>query len=198
MCLHMPVITPYVLVAVGIYGLDHLVRLFKTRVTTARIRPLPELSLTRVEIPTLNSGWRAGQHVRLRVLSSGMGWWGWTESHPFTIASVSDAEEGMVLMCKKAGSWTSKLYEMAKASGYGENGKGSGGNVKVIVEGPYGMSLYIICRIRSNEVRIRRSWPYSIFELFRRGICLWRQRHLVCSFSNSGARPEGLGGEESS
>jgi ferric-chelate reductase len=95
--------------------------------------------MTRIEISKLNAGWRAGQHVRLRVLSQGMGWFGWTENHPFTIASVSKTEEGLVLMVKKTGKWTSRLYDLAIASGYGENGKGTGGNVKVMVEGPYGM-----------------------------------------------------------
>jgi len=68
-----------------------------------------------------------------------MGWFGWTENHPFTIASVSKTEEGLVLMVKKTGKWTSRLYDLAIASGYGENGKGTGGNVKVMIEGPYGM-----------------------------------------------------------
>jgi len=72
------------------------------------------------------------------VLSSGMGWLGWAENHPLTIASVSHTEEGLVLMCKKTGKWTNKLYDMAVASGYGEAGKGTGGNVKVMLEGPYG------------------------------------------------------------
>jgi predicted ferric reductase len=67
-----------------------------------------------------------------------MGWWGWTENHPFTIASVSETEDGLVLMCKKVGRWTSRLYDMAIANGYGEGGNGTGGNVKVMIEVPYG------------------------------------------------------------
>ena len=88
-CEHVPVAIPYVLVAAGVYGLDRVMRLVKSRVVMARLRPLPELGMTRVEVPAINAGWRAGQHVRLRVLSFGMGWRGWTEAHPFTIASVS-------------------------------------------------------------------------------------------------------------
>ncbi len=75
--------------------MDHLFRMLKTRVATAHLRALPELGITRVEIPTLNAGWRAGQHVRLRVLSTAMGWAGWLEVHPFTIASVTKTEEGI-------------------------------------------------------------------------------------------------------
>ncbi|KAG0693019.1 hypothetical protein DFH29DRAFT_1007765 [Suillus ampliporus] len=108
------------------------------RDSTARLRPLPELGITRVEVPSLNSGWCAGQHVRLRVLSSSMGWWGWTEVHPFTIANVKQTSEGMVLMCKRTGHWTSSLFSMAQTASYGETGKDVGCDVRVIVEGPYG------------------------------------------------------------
>ncbi|KAI0354067.1 incomplete iron reductase [Trametes cingulata] len=138
-CFHVPFAVPYVLTAVGFYGLDRLMRLIKSRVAMARLRPLPDLGMTRVEIPAINAGWRAGQHVRLRVLSFGMGWRGWAEAHPFTIASVcrSPSGEGLVLMCKKAGDWTNKLYELAQRADYGE-ANGIGSNVQVVVEGPYG------------------------------------------------------------
>ncbi|GLB41051.1 putative ferric reductase like transmembrane component [Lyophyllum shimeji] len=134
--LHEPATIPWVAACVGLYGLDHVLRTVKTRVATAIIRPLSELNSTHIEIPHLNGGWRAGQHVRLRVLSLGVGWWGWVETHPFTIASVSGGHEGVVLIAKKTGGWTSKLYEMAKSSGYTEAGYGR--NIKVMVEGPYG------------------------------------------------------------
>ncbi|KAI9057357.1 incomplete iron reductase [Trametes sanguinea] len=138
-CFHTATAVPYVLIAVGFYGLDRLMRLIKSRVAIARLRPLPDLGMTRVEIPSINSGWRAGQHVRLRVLSLGMGWRGWAEAHPFTIASVcrSPSGEGLVLMCKKAGDWTSRLYELAQRADYGE-ANGIGSSVQVVVEGPYG------------------------------------------------------------
>ena len=109
----------------------------KSRIYTTWIKPLPELSITRVEICKLNARWRAGQYVRLRVLSTHMGWFVWAESHPFTIASVANTDEGLVLMCKTAGKWTKKLYEMATDSGYGDDGRATGGNVKVTVKGLY-------------------------------------------------------------
>ncbi|KAH9855485.1 iron reductase [Lenzites betulinus] len=138
-CFHVPFAVPYVLFAVGLYGLDRVMRLLKSRVTIARLRPLPDLGMTRVEIPTINAGWRAGQHVRIRVLSLGMGIRGWAEAHPFTIASVSRSQsgEGLVLMCKKAGDWTNRLFELAQRADYGE-ANGIGSNVQVVVEGPYG------------------------------------------------------------
>ncbi|KAG7093597.1 hypothetical protein E1B28_007263 [Marasmius oreades] len=137
--LHKRSCTPWVLAALIIYILDLLLRAMKTRITTARIRALPQLGLTRVEIPEINAGWRAGQHVRLRVVSRGMGLLGWSEIHPFTIASCAQTPEGMVLMCKKAGDWTEKLYNLANrlSSSSIEDGQGQG-TVRVMVEGPYG------------------------------------------------------------
>lgn len=130
---------PYIIAAGALYGFDRLLRLIRTRITTASIRALPELGTTRVEVPSINAGWRAGQHVRLRVLSMGMGGWGfgWTESHPFTIASVekSRGEEGLVLMVKKAGDWTNKLFELAQKSEYRDGGERK---VRVMIQGPYG------------------------------------------------------------
>jgi predicted ferric reductase len=69
-----------------------------------------------------------------------MGWFGWTEAHPFTIASVSEGSEGMVLMCKKTGGWTQKLYELATAV----DNEGQERRMKVLVEGPYGQFLPLL------------------------------------------------------
>lgn len=119
--------------------MDRLGRALKTRICAARLRPLPDLSMTCVEVRGVRAGWCAGQHVRLRVLHSRL----WMESHPFTVASASasagrDGEgDGLVLMCKRAGGWTNALYEAAKAGGYDAE-RGSGGEVRVILEGPYG------------------------------------------------------------
>ena len=74
------------------------------------------------------------------MLSSGMGLIGWAEVHPFTIASVSRGQEGVVLICKKTGAWTKNLYEIAKLGGYtrGEIGR----KVTVVLEGPYGQRYH--------------------------------------------------------
>ncbi|KAE9402619.1 hypothetical protein BT96DRAFT_974233 [Gymnopus androsaceus JB14] len=125
---------PWAYACAAFYLFDILQRVLKTRVSTATIRTIPELGITRVEIPNINSGWRAGQHVRLRVISSGMGLIGWSEIHPFTIASVANSPEGLVLFCKKAGDWTNKLYDMANVSSSEDNGR----KVSVMVQGPYG------------------------------------------------------------
>ncbi|KAJ7489400.1 hypothetical protein FB451DRAFT_1337155 [Mycena latifolia] len=134
---HYPQILPYgyVYASIAIYGFDKLLRIAKTRISTATIRPIPELGVTRVEIPYINTGWRAGQHVRVQVLSTAMGVAGWAEVHPFTIASESNSAEGLILMCKKTGNWTHKLFATA-ANSWSE--KGVGRDVKIMVEGPYG------------------------------------------------------------
>lgn len=87
--MHTSAAAPYVWMAVGIYLVDRIIRALKTRYTTARLTAIPDMGMTRVEIPTINAGWRSGQHVRLQVLSKGMGRLGWAEVHPFTVASVS-------------------------------------------------------------------------------------------------------------
>ncbi|EEB97970.1 hypothetical protein MPER_02608 [Moniliophthora perniciosa FA553] len=126
----------WIYATIGIYGLDLLLRTMKTRMVTANVRALPELGVTRVEIPDINAGWRAGQHVRVRVFSTGMGLFGWSEIHPFTIASTVHGPEGLVLMCKKTGSWTRKLFNIAQIP---ENAYEDGNRqVKVMIEGPYG------------------------------------------------------------
>ncbi|KAI9459069.1 hypothetical protein HD554DRAFT_2029376 [Boletus coccyginus] len=137
-CFHRRDCIPYVIAGSVCYGLDHAIRAIKTHFTTATLRTIPEMGLTRVDIPSLTTGWRPGQHVRLRVLSTAMGLWGMTEVHPFTISSAADTEEGLVLMCKTTGNWTRKLYEMAQMTGSGEQGQERGRRVKVMIEGPYG------------------------------------------------------------
>ena len=94
-------------------------------------------------------GWRAGQHVRLRVMSGEMGLFGWAVAHPFTIASTCEGEngQGLVLLVKKVGGWTTNLYAAAQQTGYHgmENAMGynSAREMNVIVEGPYGMLLWL-------------------------------------------------------
>ncbi|QRV87155.1 Ferric reductase like transmembrane component [Ceratobasidium sp. AG-Ba] len=140
-CLHVPACIPYCIAAGSIYGLDQLMRLGKSHFVTATITPVPEMKCTQISIPTLTHGWRAGQHVRVRVLSMGVGPIGWAECHPFTIASVSNKAgtgDGLTLLCKRAGDWTNKLYALSQGPGDEKGGYGAGKNVKVVVEGPYG------------------------------------------------------------
>ncbi|KZT71155.1 hypothetical protein DAEQUDRAFT_810137 [Daedalea quercina L-15889] len=137
-CFHYPAARPYIYATAAVYVLDHLLRVLKSRVTTAHLQPIPGLSMVRVQLHAVNCGWRAGQHVRIKVLSMGMGICGWMEPHPFTIASVAESAngEGLTLMCKKAGDWTGKLYALAE--GNKETESQMGRDVTVLIDGPYG------------------------------------------------------------
>ncbi|WVQ72012.1 hypothetical protein IAR50_001556 [Cryptococcus sp. DSM 104548] len=118
-----------------IYGVSMICSITKTRFASAEIVAHPGSDIVTVTIPALRSGWRAGQHVRLRVPATG----GihCLEGHPFTIASAADTE-GAVLMIKNTGDWTRKLYQLAaKPSGDAE-APGAPLRTTVIVEGPYG------------------------------------------------------------
>lgn len=142
---------------------------------------MSEMEVTRVEVPYVNAGWRAGQHVRLRVLSFSLGWWAWTEVHPFTIASVSGSEEGMVLMCKRAGDWTRKLYDFAKSGGYTHGG---GRQVKVMLEGPYGGFELITFFSSALTIRyFRGSWSDNFCQFLSGGICRRGKWHHICALS---------------
>ncbi|CAE6443577.1 unnamed protein product [Rhizoctonia solani] len=140
-CLHVPECIPYCVAAGAIYGLDQLTRIIKSHWVTATITPVPEMKCTQISIPNLTRGWRAGQHVRVRILSTGMGPLGWTEAHPFTIASVSNTSgqgDGLTLLAKRVGDWTGNLYTLSQGAPSTEKGLGIGRNVSMIIEGPYG------------------------------------------------------------
>ncbi|KAG8908964.1 hypothetical protein FRB99_000067 [Tulasnella sp. 403] len=171
-CYHVEEATLWVLATVFVIGLDHICRILKSTYTTVNLEVIPELRTTRIEIPHLTRGWRAGQHVRLRALSTKMGFGSIAEVHPFTIASVSmkSGGQGVVLYVKCAGDWTKRLYDAArsfqieKGAGFSEksdagnfhylspsksygtalSGMGSGATMKMIVEGPYGGPGHLI------------------------------------------------------
>ncbi|CEL59888.1 Ferric reduction oxidase 8, mitochondrial OS=Arabidopsis thaliana GN=FRO8 PE=2 SV=1 [Rhizoctonia solani AG-1 IB] len=137
---HAPGAVPYAIAALSLYALDQVLRVFKSRIATATITPVPALKCTQLSVPEIARGWRAGQHVRIRVLNSNMGMLGWAETHPFTIASISSPKgggDGLTLLVKKAGDWTNSLYSLSQHASSAES-SGSGSRVKVIIEGPYG------------------------------------------------------------
>jgi hypothetical protein len=147
---HAPITLPYILTAAGLFGFDRIARLARTRYTKAWLTAEQALNggSTLVHVPSLGAGWRAGQHVRLRVVSSRwFGWWAtWLvgRSRPFTIAAGSNSG-GMILTIKARGSWTRALLRMSgdaadarpKEFTDPERGRGPSREVHVIVEGPY-------------------------------------------------------------
>ena len=114
----------------GVYCLSHVFSLIKTRVATAELCALSN-DTTLVFIPSLCTGWRAGQHVRIRIPKLG------PEAHPFTIASAPNGE-GMILLCKAVGDWTKRLHSFAQASNTDLPVEQLSRQVKVILDGPYG------------------------------------------------------------
>jgi predicted ferric reductase len=130
---------PWMLASGGIYGAHFVFTLMKTRVADAEIQALGGTTTTLVTIPRITSGWRAGQHVRIRIIGLGLLS---AECHPFTIANAPDTPGGMVLMVKAAGDWTSRLYETASSGGHATQLQAESGvwrrKAKVIIEGPYG------------------------------------------------------------
>lgn len=140
MSYHEVPIVRYAIYATVFYAIDHVTRIIKTRFATATIQPIPEFGMTYVSLPQITHGWRAGQHVRLRVLSSEMGTFGWAEAHPFTIASAGNSASGggLILMCKKAGGWTEKLYAASVKPPTISESADRKRKLLVLVEGPYG------------------------------------------------------------
>jgi ferric-chelate reductase len=147
---------PYVLTAVGLYAFDHLARVVRTRHTTGWLTAEHALNrgTTLVYVPSLRTGWRAGQHVRVRVVSGRwLAWlatWFLCRARPFTIAAGSDSG-GMMLQIKALGSWTRNLLRVAGGADNArparrpeqistdvERGRRSAREVRVIIEGPYG------------------------------------------------------------
>jgi ferric-chelate reductase len=147
----MPTTLPYILAAAGLLGFDRVARFFRTRYTKAWLTAEPALDggTTLVHVPSLGTGWRAGQHVRVRIVSSAwFGWWTtWLfgRARPFTIAAGSDSG-GILLAIKAKGSWTRKLLHTSGGAADArpkerytdsERGRGPSRQVRVIIEGPY-------------------------------------------------------------
>ncbi|PIL27018.1 transporter [Ganoderma sinense ZZ0214-1] len=138
---HMPAAIPYAIAGTVFYGLDRILRILKTRIVTATITTIPEMYSTQLAIPQINAGWRAGQFVRIRVLSGGSGVRGWLVSHPFTIAcggiGEGGAPYGLTLLIKNSGRWTKRLYDVSMAKQRASD-LTTTIQVKVLIEGPYG------------------------------------------------------------
>lgn len=129
---HVDAAKPWCICAALIYGVSLLASLLKTRTAIAHFQAHPEGGSTTIHIPSLRTGWRAGQHVRIRVPS--LPFPHNLEAHPFSIASAANAD-GLKLVIKAIPTgWSSQLLRHA-VNGMGETGVRTG---TVILEGPYG------------------------------------------------------------
>ncbi|CAE7208231.1 unnamed protein product [Rhizoctonia solani] len=136
--LDMPaVVMPYTLSGLVFYLIDLVFRACKMRVRSATISAIDD-QMTLIAIHGIDDGWRAGQHVWLRILQGERSW----ESHPFTIANAPASHtpdtgnskglpsRGLLLYARVAGNFTRTLNLDARQS--------SGIQTNVIVDGPYG------------------------------------------------------------
>ncbi|KAH9040998.1 hypothetical protein EDB85DRAFT_2253799, partial [Lactarius pseudohatsudake] len=163
--MHQPSMLPYILAAVALYAFDHIARIARTSYTTAWLTAESALNggTTLVDVPSLGGGWRAGQHVRIRVI--GNTWFGWLatwlvgRARPFTIATGPNSG-GMQLVIKARGPWTRKLLRTAAANDAAEKptdsepGRKPAREVRVIVEGPYGGPGYTLYTAYSGVVLV--------------------------------------------
>jgi ferric-chelate reductase len=184
----------YILAAGGLYVLDHLARFFRIRYAKAWLTPVHALNggTTLIHVPSLGAGWRAGQHVRLRVVN--IRWFGWWttwfgRARPFTIATASGTG-GMILPIKADGKWTRTLLRMASVAASAhpdvrsmdtERGRGPAREVRVIIEGPYGKHCVFLALRQTLIYLQRRSWLHTLYCLFRSCPRRWGQWHFICN-----------------
>ncbi|KAK4698259.1 hypothetical protein P7C70_g8022, partial [Phenoliferia sp. Uapishka_3] len=136
--LHVPeVARPYTYVGIGGYILDVVVRIAKTRLKSANVVTLAG-GVTMLQVSGLSNGWRAGQHVWVRVLNGRR----FYETHPFTIANAPadisplPGKHNLTILAKSAGDWTQALLETASVpSPEAAKSGGYGRTVSVSIEG---------------------------------------------------------------
>ncbi|KDN49025.1 hypothetical protein RSAG8_02378, partial [Rhizoctonia solani AG-8 WAC10335] len=135
---HMPaVVMPYTLSGLAFYLIDLVFRACRMRIKPATISAIDD-QMTLIAVHGIEDGWRAGQHVWVRILQGDRSW----ESHPFTIANAPASHtpdtgnskglpsRGLLLYARVAGNFTRALNFDARRS--------SGIQTNVIVDGPYG------------------------------------------------------------
>ncbi|KZV76839.1 hypothetical protein PENSPDRAFT_679856 [Peniophora sp. CONT] len=166
---HWPVTFPYVVAGASVYAIDRVLRLARTRPTVVYITPMAHLNngTTHVHMPYLTRGYRAGQHVRVRVVD-GTGILAWirvlafSRPRPFTLASRPSGSGAELYVKKERGTFTTGLYEMAKGASYKEKSSaaieaGAGQvtrTVRMLVEGPYGGPSYTMFDSYSGVVLV--------------------------------------------
>ena len=143
---------PWIIPCIVCYGIDCILRFARSRSRLAEITPHPTAGYTTITIPDIRGGWEAGQHVYLRVQELGGKFFGignLIEKHPISIASAIGGSDGLRLIIRSNGDWSSRVLALAQRKQneitYGsEKGSDSVPTAAVTVEGPYGkLRLYI-------------------------------------------------------
>lgn len=153
---HRVAIRPYIMVAAAAVVFDALQGLIiKTRFKSAILKSVPG-NMTKIQVENAGDGWRAGQHVYLRILRGRRMF----EKHPFTVAnapsslSPANHDHSLILVSKVAGDFTQAVDFLGKKNSVhipwtddkSVQDKGSfvsesaqePNRVSVIIEGPYG------------------------------------------------------------
>ncbi|KAF6745042.1 ferric reductase-like transmembrane component/FAD binding protein [Ephemerocybe angulata] len=114
-CYHTPEAVPWIFPALAFYGLDILLRMLRLRIKDALLVPCDK-QMTLIHVQDCTDGWTAGQHIRLRVFSSGRV----LESHPFSLLTappettcVTAFPQGVNLGVRVMGDWTKALNDYA-------------------------------------------------------------------------------------
>lgn len=147
---HWPPTQPFIIPCIVFYGIDCIMRFCRSRSRLAEITPHPAAGYTTITIPDLRGGWEAGQHVYLRIQELGgkiYGLGNLIEKHPISIASAIGGSDGLRLIIRSNGDWSSRVLALAQRKQneitYGsEKGNDSVPTAAVTVEGPYGGPLY--------------------------------------------------------
>ncbi|ETW79594.1 ferric reductase [Heterobasidion irregulare TC 32-1] len=145
LCYHTIYASPWIYPPLAFYGLDLLMRMFRYRIKDATLVPADD-QMTLIHVRDCDGGWKAGQHVRLRVFFGGRVF----ESHPLTImnapaATSCTSTRTIALGARVKGDWTRALNRYAKeeqsriAGALGEKKEDVAEiPVQVMLDGPYG------------------------------------------------------------
>ncbi|KAF8212838.1 hypothetical protein K438DRAFT_2010089 [Mycena galopus ATCC 62051] len=119
-CYHTPFWPPWILLPLGFYTIDLMLRFLKFRHVVGYAEAV-QGGMTLIRIPLAQAGWRAGQHVQVRVLLGTRAW----ESHPPTVCRAphgqscltgpDGAHPGMLLAPRACGDWSTTLHVFATA-----------------------------------------------------------------------------------
>ncbi|KAJ7931052.1 iron reductase [Mycena leptocephala] len=171
-CYHTPFASPWIIPPVAFYAFDVLLRLLKFRVVVAPVRAceggisvvrlafllilLPSVPANartpQISIPAAATGWRAGQHVQVRIL---LGGGSSAQAHPLTILCAPPdttclvPPPGLLLAARACGRWSRALHAFgseaadsftpgAESVDTEEDDAATGRAVHAILDGPYG------------------------------------------------------------
>ncbi|KAI0034711.1 hypothetical protein K488DRAFT_44902 [Vararia minispora EC-137] len=151
MCLHYPILVPYVVAGLSVYGLDVLLRIIRTRATMGYVTAHVGLNgqTTHVHLPEITKGWRAGQHVRVRFVDPSSGAFGWltaalfARTRPYSISSKPNSS-GLELLIKTEGATTKQLFDLASSvsTNNDKEAQPASRRVNALIEGPYSGPAY--------------------------------------------------------